>query len=110
MAEPKEERVKQLVDKTVELFDGRRVEWWQLKNPPSEERLAEFSDIEKPRTSHAAERREDYQRRKYWEARARRLLADPRSRKNDLETAERGTRKNPELNAQLGERIRVTKK
>ena len=110
MAEPKEERTQQLVDKTVQLFDGRRVEWWQIKSPPSEERLADFSDIEKPQTSHAAERREDYQKRKYWEARARRLLADPRSRKNDLETAERGTRKNPELNAQLRERIKVTKK
>ena len=110
MAESEKERVKQLVDKAVELLDGRRIEWWQIKNPPSEERLADFSDIEKPRTSYSAERREDYQRRKYWEARARRLLADPRSRKNDLETAERGTRKNPELNAQLRERIKVTKK
>ena len=110
MAEPKEERVKQLVDKTVELFEGWRVKWWQLKNPPREERLADFSDIAKPRTSHAAERREDYQRRKYWEARARRLLADPRSTRNDLETAERGTRHNAELNAQLRERRKVTKK
>ena len=110
MAEPKEERTQQLVDKTVELFDGRRVKWWQLKNPPSEERLADFSDIEKPRTSHAAERREDYQRREYWEARARRLLSDPRSTKSDLETAERGTRHNAELNAQLRERRKVTRK
>ena len=110
MVEPKEERTQQLVDKTVQLFDGRRVEWWQIKSPPSEERLADFSDIGKPRTSHAVDRREDYQKRKYWEARARRLLADPRSRKNDLETAEIGTRKNPKLNAQLRERIKVSKK
>lgn len=110
MAEPEKERVKQLVDKAVQLFDGRRVEWWQIKSPPSEERLADFSDIEKPRTSHAADRREDYQKRKYWEARARRLLADPRSTRNDLETAERGTRHNAELSEQLRERRKVTKK
>jgi hypothetical protein len=110
MAESEKERVSKLVNKAVELFNGKRIEWWQIKNPPSEERLADFSDIEKPRTSYAAERREDYQRRKYWEARARRLLADPRSTRNDLETAERGTRHNAELNEQLRERRKVTKK
>ena len=97
----------ELVQYACDLFDGEKISYWQMKSPPRESEILKgfegnnyFSD----------QRAESHKRKKYWSERAKQLLKDPMSKRNDLETAKIGTRHEPELNAQLRARMKVTKK
>jgi len=97
----------ELVQYACDLFDGEKISYWQMKSPPRESEILkgfegnnDFSD----------QRAESYKRKEYWSERAKHLLKDPRSKRNDLEVAEIGTRHKPELNAQLKVRLKAISK
>ena len=98
----------ELVEYACKLFNGKILSYWQMKFPPSTKEM-ESGFSSKPE-SFCEKRREDYKRRSYWKERALKLLKDPRSKRNDLETAEIGMRWNKKLNAEVKDRIKQTKK
>ena len=98
----------ELVEYARKLFDGKILSYWQMKFPPSSKEM-ESGFSSKPE-GFCERRKEDNKRRSYWGDRARKLLKDPRSKRNDLEAAEIGTRWNKELNAEVRDRIKQTKK
>tara|TARA_R100000742_G_C4198304_1_gene28204 strand:+ start:204 stop:548 length:345 start_codon:yes stop_codon:yes gene_type:complete len=98
----------ELVEYARKLFDGKILSYWQMKSPPSTKEMEMGFSINTE--NFCEQRREDYKRRSYWKDRALKLLKDPRSKRNDLETAEIGTRWNKKLNAEVKDRIKQTKK
>ena len=98
----------ELVDYACKLFDGKVLSYWQMKFPPSTKEIER--DFESIKITHNVRRKEDNKRRAFWKDRAIKLLSDPRSKRNDLETAMIGTTQSKELNAKLKDRIKQTKK
>jgi len=98
----------ELVDYACKIFDGKILSYWQMKFPPSTKEMEK--GFENSQQGYSERRKEDNKRRAYWGDRARKLLKDPRSKRNDLETAEIGTRRDKKLNAEVRDRIKQTKK
>ncbi len=102
------------IDFACRLFEGKRVSYWQMKHPPNYKQLEESfnggKELSKEEQERAEAIKEDARRREWWKNKAKALLADRNAKRNDLETAEIGTRSNAQLNQQLKERIKETRR
>jgi len=104
----------ELVEFACQLFEGKVVPYWKLQSPqPLKVIESSFTNptalSEKEVASRKAER-EEREAREWWQARAKRLVADHRTKFADLATAEVGTRHDPALNKRVKERMKATKK
>lgn len=99
----------ELIEFARDLFKGRVLSYWQMPSPPSSKELK--GGFASPKEEHGISlRKETEQRRAYWKSKAEKLLSHPKSKKNDLEAAEIGTRWNKKLNEKIKERIKQTRK
>ena len=104
----------ELVQFACQLFEGKVVPYWKLQSPqPLKVIESSFTNptvlSEKQVADQKAER-SDREAGEWWQARAKRLVADHRTKFADLATAEVGTRHDPALNQRVKERMKVAKK
>jgi hypothetical protein len=114
MAEREEETAGSLSEVTklaLALFGGKVVPFWKMKNAPNwDDFIGSWPPGNKEHSKEHKLRIKEARDRKWWKDHARKLLADHRSKKNALETAEFATRlSNPELNVELKARIKGLK-
>lgn len=102
-----------LVEFACQLFEGKVVPYWKLQSPQP---LKVIEESFKPRTVSKEEAAsveaatKDRKAKQWWEIRARKLIADHRSKFADLATAEVATRQDAALNRKVKDKMRVAKK
>jgi len=91
------------------VFDGKVVPLWKIKDNPKWEGVGGEPSGKQHSKQHKLRVREA-KARDWWRSHAKKLLADHRSKKNELETAEIATRlSDPKLNEELKARIKIAR-
>jgi len=93
------------------LFGGKVVPLWKMKNIPDwDDFIDSWPSKNKKHSEQHKLRIEELKVREWWRNHAKKLLADHRSKKNELETAEVATRlSDPKLNKELKARIKTAR-
>lgn len=111
MAEREEEAAGGLSEVTklaLALFGGKVVPLWKMKDIPNwDDFIDSWPSKDKKHSEQHKLRIEEAKGREWWRNHAKKLLADHRSKKNALETAEVATRlSDPKLSEELKARIK----
>ena len=89
------------------VFDGKVVPLWKITDNPKWKGVGGEPSGNKKHSEQHKTRVKDAKLAEWWRSHAKKLLADHRSKKNELETAEGATRlSDPKLNEELKVRIK----
>jgi hypothetical protein len=102
-----------LVEFACQLFEGKAVPYWKLQSPQP---LKVIEESFKPRTiskqeaASVAATTKDRKVQQWWQERAKKMVANHRTKFADLATVEVATRQDAVLNQRVKDKMKVAKK